>query len=104
MYRGQTRTHIKNMCRGKNYPLCKIRLDDGSICNTPIRPKLYISPSGKISTRPSASSIELNLRYMCEICYKEQRPVELVETKHKRGQIDCDWRDMVCTDVSVPVY
>jgi hypothetical protein len=66
------RTHVRRKSEGKNYPICKRYLGKSEVCNTPIRPNLFINPIGIIDTHKGIDNWPLELRFICEVCYKEE--------------------------------
>ncbi len=75
----KSRNELRRKYKGKGYHLCKITITPPcdtnalttNICNTPIRPALWITPTGRFTAKKSPSGRPLTLKHMCEVCYKE---------------------------------
>lgn len=48
----------------------KMGYDECPLCGTPIRPVLYVDPTGKVQSRKGSCCAELNLKRMCEVCWR----------------------------------
>ena len=79
----EARYRIKSRYSGLGYKPCPL-------CDTPIRPVIHMSPGGRIYEK---GPIEVHLRKMCEVCWRELSEIETYTINRK------DLHEMEASDV-----
>jgi hypothetical protein len=73
------RNELRRKYGGRGYTLCEVEItppcDTNALavhrCGTPIRPLLWITPTGRYTARRTPSGRPLELTRHCEVCHKE---------------------------------